>query len=45
MPPSDCRGSADMLLLLLNDEGNTVVGEGLELLRQRDHAAIASLPS
>lgn len=34
-----CRGSADMLLLLLNDENNAVVGEGLELIMQRERDA------
>lgn len=39
------RGNADMLLLLLNDENNEIVGEGLRLIAARDQEQRAAAPA
>jgi hypothetical protein len=32
---SSCRGNAEMLLFLLNDERNEIVGHGISIINQR----------
>lgn len=39
------RGNADMLLLLLNDENNEILGEGLRLIAVRDQEQRAAAPA
>lgn len=39
-----CRGNADMLLLLLNDEKNCIIGQGLAIIAQRGNGIIEAPP-